>query len=96
VETLAHSGPLFVRNNDRVRRMMEVWRDVNRALPEHGDLENLSRVLSHPQCPLVVRRLPVTYAWVERLHRVRHPKLRPVLTHFWTDGMISTRFRAAQ
>jgi hypothetical protein len=38
----------------------------------------------------------VTYAWVERLHRPRHPSLRPVLTHFWTDGMISTRFRAAQ
>jgi hypothetical protein len=96
VETLVPSGPLFVRNNDRVRRMMEVWRNINRALPEHEDLENLSRVLSDPQCPLEIRRLPVTYAWVERIHRKRHLSARPVLTHFLTDGMISTRFRLAR
>ncbi|HLY09932.1 MAG TPA: hypothetical protein VKW04_11560 [Planctomycetota bacterium] len=96
VETLAPSGPLFLRNNERARRMMNVWSDLNRALPENSDAENLSRVLSHPLCPLEVRRLPLTYAWVERLHRQRYPTGRPVLTHFWTDGLISTRIQVAQ
>jgi hypothetical protein len=96
VDTLAASGPVFVRNNERSLRMLRVWADVNRAVPEKSDLENFSRVLSHPLCPLEVRRLPVTYAWVERLHRTRHPAGRPVLTHFWTDGLITTRIKLAQ
>jgi hypothetical protein len=96
VDTLAPSGPLFLRNNERARRMARVWRDVVRAIPEKSDYENLSRVLSHPLCPLEVRRLPVTYAWVERLHRPRRPDARPVLTHFWTDGLITTRIKVAQ
>ena len=94
--TLAPSGPIFVRNNERARRMLSVWKDLNRALPEKSDFENLSRVLSHPLCPVEVRRLPVTYAWVERLYRSRHPAARPVLTHFWTDGLITTRIKVAQ
>ena len=42
---------------------------------------------------LEVRRLPVTYAWVERLHRDVHPAANPVIVHFKTDGLLSSRIR---
>jgi hypothetical protein len=96
VETLDATGPVYFRNSARSKRMLRVWREINRALPEKPDLENLSRVLSHPQGKIELRRLPVTYAWVERLHRQRYPRARPVLTHFWTDGLLSTRIKVAR
>jgi hypothetical protein len=72
--------------------MVQEWHMLNGALPEHSESENLSRVLSQPKPCLDVRRLPVTYAWVERIDRERHPSALPVVTHFKADS-VSTRIR---
>jgi hypothetical protein len=91
--TLAVSGPLFLRRNPRVEAMIAAWAERNEAFPEDSDLETLSVVLAQPPPGLVVRRLPVTYAWVERKHRKAHPDAQPVIVHYKTDGMISTHLR---
>ncbi len=92
-KTLVASGPLFLRRNPRVEALIAAWAERNEAFPEDSDLENLSQVLAQPPSGLVVRRLPVTYAWIERRHRRAHPDAQPVIVHYKTDGMISTRLR---
>jgi hypothetical protein len=64
------SESLFVRNSERVWRTLRAWHYAGRRHPEHGDRETLSQVLDDPAHRLDVRRLPVTYDWVERLHRI--------------------------
>jgi hypothetical protein len=93
LHTLDVSGPIFLRNNARTIRMVRDWQVLNRTEPDATELENLSRLLSRAGSDVQVRRLPVTYAWVERLHRELHPTARPVIVHFKTDGLISSRIR---
>lgn len=88
-ETLEINGPIFLRNNVRTLKLVRDWQALNRAEPDLGELETLSQLLSRVQ----VRRLPVTYAWVERIHRDLHPAARPVIVHFKTDGLLSSRIR---
>jgi hypothetical protein len=91
--TLAVSGPIFFRNNARVLRLLKSWQALSRSEPELTELETLSRVLSKPGFALDVRRLPITYAWVERIHRDSHPTSTPVIVHFKTDGLLSDRIK---
>jgi hypothetical protein len=91
--TLEVSGPIFLRNNDRVTRLLRDWQDLNHAEPDATELETLSQILSRPGSDLEIRRLPVTYAWVERIHREIHPRANPVIVHFKTNGLISSRIR---
>lgn len=91
--TLEVHGPIFLRNTPRSMQLIRDWQALSRAEPEATELETLSRVLSRPGIPARVRRLPVTYAWVERLHREVHPAAVPVIVHFKTDGLISSRIR---
>jgi hypothetical protein len=93
LSTLELSGPIFFRNNARVLGLVRDWQALSRAEPESTELETLSQALSKPGSLLRVRRLPVTYAWIERLHRELHPAANPVIVHFKTDGMISSRIR---
>jgi hypothetical protein len=92
-ETLDLSGPIFLRNNAWVLEMVREWDALNQAVPDSSELENLSRVLSRPRSPLEVRRLPITYAWVERIHRESYPRAQPVIVHFKTDGLLSSHIR---
>jgi len=85
------SGPLFLRHNARADQLIQDWRRECEATPERPELESLSRLLGQPGSKLEVARLPVTYAWVERLHRKRYPSVEPVITHFMTERMITTR-----
>ena len=94
--TLEISGPLFFRNNAAVRKLLTAWQALGRSDPEATEYETLSRLLSRPGFPIEVRRLPVTYAWVERLHRDVHPAANPVIVHFKTDGLLSSRIRLAR
>src|SRR5262245_7696998 len=91
--TLVMSGPIFIRNNRRTASLLREWSVVNKALPEFTDRENLGRLLSRPALRVVVRRLPVTYAWVERHHRRAHPNATPVIVHFQTDGLLTGRMK---
>jgi hypothetical protein len=91
--TLAASGPLFLRRNPRVEAFVASWGVLNQNFPEESDLHNLSQVLAQPPSGLAIRKLPVTYAWVERQHRKSYPDAQPVIVHYQTDGMISTRGR---
>jgi hypothetical protein len=95
-ETLEVSGPIFLRSNPRVLRFVRDWQTLGRAEPELTELETLSHALSRAGSDLEVRRLPVTYAWVERLHRDVHPKAAPVIVCYRTDGLISSRIRIAR
>jgi hypothetical protein len=89
--TLAASGPLYLRRGPRVDAFIARWGELNDAFPEESDLANLSQVLAEHPPGLVIRRLPVTYAWIERKHRKTHRDAQPVIVHYQTDGMISTR-----
>jgi len=91
--TLEISGPIFLRNNDRVRRLVRDWQALSRSEPDATELETLSQLLSRSNSDLEIRRLPVTYAWVERIHREIHPRANPVIVHFKTDGLLSSRIR---
>jgi len=93
VQTLEISGPIFLRNNDRVRRLVRDWQALNRSEPDATELETLSQLLSGAGSDVEIRRLPVTYAWVERVHREIHPRANPVIVHFKTNGLISSRIR---
>ena len=95
-KTLAVSGPLFLRRNARVESFIAAWAERNEAFPEDSDLDTLSQVLAQPPSGLVVRRLPVTYAWVERRHRKAYPDSQPVIVHYKVDGMISTRLKTSR
>ena len=92
-QTLDISGPIFLRNNARTLKLLRDWQTLNREEPLSTELETLSHLLSRPRLGVQVRRLPVTYAWVERLHRDVHPAARPVIVHFKTDGLLSSRIR---
>ena len=96
LSTLEVSGPIFLRNNSASRRLLRAWQALSKSQPEATEYETLSRILSRPGFPLEVRRLPVTYAWVERLHRDVHPASNPVIVHFKTDGLLSSRIRIAR
>ncbi|RPH47382.1 MAG: hypothetical protein EHM91_05930 [Planctomycetota bacterium] len=96
LRTLEVSGPIFLRNNNASRRLLRAWQALSKSQPEATEYETLSRILSSPGFPLEVRRLPVTYAWVERLHRDVHPASNPVIVHFKTDGLLSSRIRIAR
>lgn len=93
MSTLEVSGPIFFRNNSNALRLLRDWQVRSRSEPDVPELESLSRLLSRPGFPLAVRRLPVTYAWVERLHRDVHPTANPVIVHFKTDGLLTGRIR---
>lgn len=90
-ETHLMSGPLFLRNNDRVHRLLQEWRADSEANPLRPEMESLSKLLDERGSKLEVARLPVTYAWVERLHRKIHPSAKPVITHFMTNKLITRR-----
>jgi hypothetical protein len=96
LRTMEITGPIFLRNNSRTIRMVRDWQVMNQSDPDASELENLSQLLSRPGSEVQVRRLPVTYAWVERLHRELHPTARPVIVHFKTDGLITSRIRLAR
>jgi hypothetical protein len=91
--TLAVSGPLFLRHSTRLESFLAEWGEVNESFPERSDLDNVSQVLAGPRTKVVIRRLPVTYAWVERQHRKQYPDAKPVIVQYKTDGLISTRMR---
>jgi len=93
LQTLDISGPIFLRNNARTIQLVRDWQALTLAEPDAGELDTLSQILSRPSSPVQVRRLPVTYAWVERIHRDLHPSANPVIVHFKTDGLISSRIR---
>jgi hypothetical protein len=88
--TLVASGPLFLRRNPHAEAFLAEWGVLNERFPEVSDLENLSQVLAQPPSGIIIRRLPVTYAWVERQHRKSYPDAQPVIVHYQTDGVIST------
>lgn len=92
-KTMAVSGPLFLRHTPRLEDFLGEWGEQNEKFPEQPDLQNLSELLAGPRSGVVIRRLPVTYAWVERQHRKVYPDAKPVLVHYRTDGMISTRMK---
>jgi len=87
--TFETSGPIFLKNSPRLGPLLKEWDAANRAHPERPELENLSRALAGPGHSLTVRRLPVTYAWVESLHRRTHPNAQPVIVHFRLDAPIA-------
>ncbi|HVR83957.1 MAG TPA: putative nucleotide-diphospho-sugar transferase [Planctomycetota bacterium] len=91
--TMAVSGPLFLRHTPRLETFLSEWGEANESFPEHSDLENLSQVLAGPRTKVEIRRLPVTYAWVERQHRSLYPDAKPIIVHYKTDGLLSTRMR---
>jgi hypothetical protein len=95
-KTLEPSGPIFVRGGSRGAALLGEWAALQDALPEFTEMENLSRVLSRPGLRLDVRRIPVTYAWVERQHRRVHPKAFPVIVHFKTDGLLTGRLKVSR
>lgn len=95
-KTLEIHGPIFLRNNAAAMQLLRDWQSLSRAEPEATELETLSQLLSQPGLPFRVRRLPVTYAWLERLHRDLHPAAAPVIVHYKTDGLISSRIRIAR
>jgi hypothetical protein len=73
--------------------MVRDWQALSRSQPDETELETLSQILSRSNSDLEIRRLPVTYAWVERVHREIHPRANPVIVHFKTDGLLSSRIR---
>ncbi|MBV8879616.1 MAG: hypothetical protein JO332_06630 [Planctomycetaceae bacterium] len=92
-KSLEVSGPIFLRHTPRLEAFLSEWGERNESFPEDSDLVNLSQVLTKPRVKMEVRRLPVTYAWVERQHRAVYQDAQPVLVHFKTDGLISTRLK---
>jgi hypothetical protein len=90
-ETQMLRGPLFLRHNARVDQLIQDWRRLSDANPDRPEMENLSRLLCQAGSKLEVARLPITYAWVERLHRKRYPSVEPVITHFMTERLITSR-----
>jgi len=92
-ETLQLSGPIALRNNPWVLEMLREWDSLNQEEPDAPELENLAQVLSRPRSPLQVRRLPITYAWVERIHREGHPRSLPVIVHYKTDELLTSHIR---
>ncbi|HZE98412.1 MAG TPA: hypothetical protein VE981_15375 [Planctomycetota bacterium] len=92
-KTLELSGPLFLRNTPRIAPLLREWGAVNKAYPDNSEMANLSRALAEPGHSLTVRRLPVTYAWVERLHRTTYPQAQPVIVHFKGDGLETLPFQ---
>ncbi|HVR84817.1 MAG TPA: hypothetical protein VMU54_10940 [Planctomycetota bacterium] len=96
LETRLPGESLFVRNSERIWRALRSWHYAGRRHPELGDQDTLSRVLDDPAQPLDVRRLPVTYDWVERLHRERHPDASPVLARMVSDGRRTRRTLVAR
>src|SRR5579859_2414138 len=91
--TLAVSGPLFLRHTPRLETFLSEWGELQQSFPERSDLENLSQVLAGPRTKVEIRRLPVTYAWVERVHRAQYPEAKPVLVEYRTDGLLSSRIK---
>ena len=77
--TLVASGPLFLRRNPHAEAFVAEWGVLNEKFPEASDLENLSQVLAQPPSGLIIRRLPVTYAWIEARHRKNYPDAQPVM-----------------
>jgi hypothetical protein len=80
--TFETSGPIFLKNSPRLNPLLREWDAANRAHPDRPELENFSRALAGPGHSLTVRRFPVTYSWVESLHRRTHPTAQPVIVHF--------------
>ncbi len=91
--SMAVSGPLYFRNTPRMESILAEWGERNQSFPEDSDLANLSQVLAAPRTKIEIRRLPVTYAWVERQHRSQYPDAKPVIVQYKTDGLISTKLR---
>lgn len=91
--TMEVSGALFFRNTPRLEALLAEWGERNESFPEDSDLANLSEVLASPRMKIDIRRLPVTYAWVERQHRTQYPDAKPVIVHYKTDGLISTKLK---
>ena len=86
------TGPLFLRNNDRLWEMLRSWYYLCRDHPECGEYGTLLMALEDVRLGLDVRDLPVTYSWVEGIHRDENPDATPVIARFLADGRTTTRF----
>jgi len=93
-KTLVMSGPIFLRNTPRVSPLLREWGQANQEHPERTEYENLSCALGGPGHSVTVRRFPVTYAWVDRLHKKAYPTAAPVIIHFKPESLITGRFLA--
>jgi hypothetical protein len=84
------SGPLFLRRNPHAEAFLAQWGVLNEKFPKYPTSRTCRRCSRSPS-GLIVRRLPVTYAWVEERHWKSYPDAQPVIVHYHPDGMISTR-----
>jgi hypothetical protein len=91
-KTLAMNGPIFLRNTPRIMPLLREWGIANQAHPDRSEYENLANALGGPGHSVTVRRFPVTYAWVDKLHRKTYPTAAPVIVHFKPEHLITGRF----
>jgi len=83
----ALSGTIFLRNNDKIKRMVDRWIEVNQNTPaermnpetwEQKHMQTAQREMSD----IVYYNLPPEYTFIFDHSRTMYPKVSPVIEHY--------------
>jgi len=83
----ALSGTIFIRNNDKVRSLVNLWKSINeltpaiRNKPDTWEQANLQRATQ--QSPeIIYENLPPEYTYIFDHTKTMYPSISPVIEHF--------------
>jgi hypothetical protein len=83
----ALSGTVFFKNNDRVKKLVDRWIQLNEATPaermkpETWEQKNLQRAVREMN-DIVYYNLPPEYTFITDTTRMMYPGLTPIIEHF--------------
>lgn len=92
----ALSGTIFLRNNDKVKRMVDRWIELNEATPaermkpETWEQKNMQRA-QREFSDIVYYNLPPEYTYIFDHTRTMFPNIRPVIEHYQESRNINKR-----
>jgi len=74
------SGTLFIKNNDKARRVIRDWIKINDQNPKTWEQRNLARAIRRYDFDLKIYRLPIEYCFI--FDDERKGSVKPIIEHF--------------
>lgn len=76
------SGTIFIKNNDKMKKIMNEWIDINKKNPKIFDQDTLYTVLKNNFQKLDIQRLSLIYCKINGSKNSVHKKIKnPVISH---------------
>jgi hypothetical protein len=97
----ALSGTLFLKNNDKVKKFVDRWIELNEAVPaermkpETWEQKNMQRA-QREMSDLIYYNLPPEYTFIYDHMKIMYPKTIPVIEHYQESRNVHKKMNSKQ